>query len=359
MAPALKADRAGALVSELSTDEELTVISSFFRDTLEMKKMDGFYGNMLRGFVRGLKPFADQGVRPFTGAHNILASDAIVVVEANPQEEAPVAASYIRVSTVIERAKLINVSSGKNPFDGISDQDLRTTEKNMLSLLTALRKAVEGDEDGAAPEVKEIASILRNAKKPVVVIGSKLAEENPLLVTEAVNLAVASKAFFEDGLGVVPMLRAGNSLGALNTITGESDWVSDGHLDFLYVLSTGMVAEDKRSLEAMTRARFVVVHPLVNMADVLLPAPAWFERSGHYCTLEGERRRMNLVTAPTGNIKGLSVIMKELAGRLGVEMQKASAAPCENVYEAKAASETARTVHSAPGASVPFVKEVR
>ena len=365
MAPALKADRAGALVSELSTDEELTVVSSFFRDTLEMKKMDGFYGNMLRGFVRGLKPFADQGVRPFTGAHNILASDAIVVVEANPQEEAPVAASYIRVSTVIERAKLINVSSGKNPFDGISDQDLRTTEKNMLSLLTALRKAVEGDEDGAAPEVKEIASILRNAKKPVVVIGSKLAEENPLLVTEAVNLAVASKAFFEDGLGVVPMLRAGNSLGALNTITGESDWVSDGHLDFLYVLSTGMVAEDKRSLEAMTRASFVVVHtpfmvhPLVNMADVLLPAPAWFERSGHYCTLEGERRRMNLVTAPTGNIKGLSVIMKELAGRLGVEMQKASAAPCENVYEAKAAPDTARTVRFAPGASVPFVKEVR
>jgi len=100
----------------------------------------------------------------------------------------------------------------------------------------------------------------------------------------------------------------------------------------------------------MAAARFVVVHtpfivhPLVNMADVLLPAPAWFERSGHYCTLEGERRRMNLVTAPAGNTRGLSVILKELAGRLGYEMQRSSAAPCENVYEAKAAPEAAKTV---------------
>jgi len=117
-----------------------------------------------------------------------------------------------------------------------------------------------------------------------------------------------------------------------------------------------MVDEDKRSLEAMTRARFVVVHtpfmvhPLVNMADVLLPAPAWFERSGHYCTLEGERRRMNMIVPPKGNLKGLSVIMNELAGKLGHELQPASAAPCENVYEAKAPSSAA--------AVVP-VKEVR
>jgi formate dehydrogenase major subunit len=356
MSPALKREKAGALISELSTDEELTVMSSFFRDTLNMEKVDGYYGNMLRGFVRGFKPFADQGVRPFTSAHHILESDAIVLIEANPQEETPVAASYIRVSAIIERAKLINISTEKNPFDCFTDADIRTTKKGMKTLLSALRKAVEEGEENAPENVKEAARILREAKKPVVIIGSKIAEEDSLLVTESVNLAVASKAFFDDGLGIVPMLRASNSLGALNTITGESDWLAESELDFLYVLSTGMVDEDARSMEAMNRSRFVVVHtpfmihPLVNMADILLPAPAWFERSGHYCTLEGERRRMNLVTPPKGNLKGLSVIMKELAGKLGYELQSASAAPCENVYEAKAAPETARTV---------FLKEVR
>jgi len=347
---ASKANRAGALLSELSTDEELSVVSSFFRDTMKMEKVDGFYGNLLRGFVKGFQPFADQGVRPFTGAHNILGSDAIVVIGADPQEEAPVAASYIRVSTIIERAKLINLSAGKNPFDGITDADIRAAlGGEMEKALISLRVAVEGGDEPEDPGMKEAARILREARKPVFVIGSGLAE-HPALVTEALNLAVASKAFFDDGLGAVPMLRGGNCLGALNTVIGESDWLSESELDFLYVLSTGMVDEDKRSLEAMTRARFVVVHtpfmvhPLVNMADVLLPAPAWFERSGHYCTLEGERRRMNMNVPPKGNLKGLSVIMDELAGKLGLELQPASAAPCENVYEAKSPSAAARTV---------------
>lgn len=349
LGPAAKDGRAGALLSELSTDEELTVVSSFFRDTVKLDKVDGFFGNTLRGFVKGFQPFADQGIRPFTAASNILGSDAVVVLGANPQEEAPVSASYIRVSAIVERAKLVNISQGKNPFDGITDVDVRPDSAAELEkLLVSLREALESGTESEG-EAGKIASILKDAKKPVFVIGSALAEF-PHLVTEAVNLAVASKAFFDDGLGVVPMLRGGNCLGGLNTVIGDSDWLSESDLDFLYVLSTGMVDEDKRSLEAMTRARFVVVHtpfmvhPLVNMADVLLPAPAWFERSGHYCTMEGERRRMNMVVPPKGDLKGLSVIMGELAGKMGLTLQPSSAAPCENVYEAKAPSTSARTV---------------
>ena len=351
MGSAVKAGRAGALLSELSTDEELTVMSSFFRDTVKMDKVDGFFGNTLRGFVKGFQPFADQGVRPFTGAHNICESDAVVVIEADPQTEAPVSASYIRVSAIIERAKLVNISSGRNPFDGITDVDIRADlAGEMEDVLVSLRKAVEGDDEGLSAEIKEAGRILREAKRPVLVLGGMLAEASSDLVTEAVNLAVASKAFFDDGLGVVPMLRGGNCLGSLNTVIGDTDWLSESDLDFLYVLSTGMVDEDKRSLEAMSRARFVVVHtpfmvhPLVNMADVLLPAPAWFERSGHYCTLEGERRRMNMIVPPKGDLRGLSVIMSELAGKLGLKLEAPSAAPCENVYEAKAPSTAARTV---------------
>lgn len=347
MAPALESGKAGALISEISTDEELAVMSSLFRDTLKMNKVDGFYGNQLRGFVEGFKPFARQGVRPFTGAQHILESDAILVLDADPQEEAPVVASYIRVSTIIGRAKLMNVSSGKNPFEGITDVDLRVSGKEMKTLLVALREGMAG---GAVPEnVKGVLEILKDAKKPIVVLGSNLAK-TPELVTESLNLAVACGAPFEDGLGVVPMFLASNSLGALNTVTGGKDWLSEGDLDFLYVHSTGMVDEDTHSLNAMTRARFVVVqtpfmvHPLVHMADVLLPVPAWFERSGHYCTLEGERRKMNVVVPPQDNLKGLGSIMKELAAKLGHKLQETSTAPCGNVYVAKTAPDKAQIV---------------
>ena len=350
LGPASKAGKAGALLSELSTDEELTVVSSFFKDTVKLDKIDGYFGNTLRGFVKGFQPFADQGIRPFTGASSILKSDAIVLLGANPQEEAPVSASYIRVSTIIERAKLVNISRDKNPFDGITDTDVRAqSPEEIEKLLLSVREALEKGEEDLPGEAGEIVRILRGAERPIFVIGSAVAEY-PQLVAEAVNLAVASKAFFDDGLGVVPMLRGGNCLGGLNTVIGDSDWLSGNDLDFLYVLSTGMIDEDKRSLEAMNRAGFVVVHtpfmvhPLVNMADVLLPAPAWFERSGHYCTMEGERRRMNMAVPPRGDLKGLSVIMDELAGKLGLALQPASAAPCDDIYEAKAPSSDAKTV---------------
>ena len=355
---ALELDRAGALVSELSTDEELTAISSFFRDTLKLNKLDGFYGNALRNLVKGFEPFVGQGVRPFTAANNILESDAILMLEAEPQDEAPVVASYIRVATVINGAKLINLSSGRTPLETIADIDIRTEDKGLFALINSLREAISGSSKDVPLEVQQAAEMLHNAKKPVVVIGSKLTEQGYPFVTEAVNLAIETKAFFDDGIGIVPVTRASNGLGALNTVTGEDDWMSGGRLEFLYVLSTGMIPEDKRALSAMNRAGFVVVHtpftvhPLVNMADVLLPAPAWFERSGHYCTLEGERRRMNMITSPAGNIKGLSVVMKELADRIGLELQRASAVPCEDIFEAVAPSGRARTVACSPESAV-------
>ena len=295
-----------------------------------------------------MKPFAAQGVRPFTAASNILGSDAVVLLEADPQKDAPVMASYIRVATIVNGAKLINVSSGKSPFEGITDVHVPAGKKELVGLLDSLRGAVRGEAGDVPAALKEAAEILRSAKKPVIVIGCGAMETNPAAVVEAVNLAIDAKAFFDDGIGLVPVLRASNSLGALNTVTGDSDWLSEGNLDFLYVLSTGMIPEDQRALSAMAAARFVVVHtpfivhPLVNMADVLLPAPAWFERSGHYCTLgegwdEPHNRARWQHAGAVGHPEGQ-------AERLGFEMQRSSAAPCENVYESKSAPETAKTV---------------
>ncbi|GAB1399617.1 hypothetical protein MASR1M66_10690 [Aminivibrio sp.] len=151
--------------------------------------------------------------------------------------------------------------------------DIRTTEKEMEDLIRTLRQGVEGQD---VPEKLKEARAAENAQKPVIVIGSSLASY-PSIVTEAVNLAVASGAFFRGRPRVVPMLRASNSLGALNTVTGTKDWLTDSDLDFLYVLSTGM-RMGQAALEAMSRHgsslyNAFMSHPLVNMADVLLPLP--------------------------------------------------------------------------------------
>ena len=356
--------KAGALVSGLSTDEELTVISDFFRGALKLEKIDCFNGDVLRGFNEGFRPFMSQGIRPFTAAHNILNSDAIIVIGGNPQEEAPVVASYIRVATVKNGAKLINFSAKDNPFESISDVDIRISAEVLHGALVSLTEAVAGREDaenrissvadlaGIEPEeVAKAVKYLSEAQHPIVILGSRLAKY-PQIVIEAVNMAITAQGIFEDGLGLVPMVLSGNSLGAWNTVLGEKPWLESVDMDFLYVNSTGMVPEDPKSLEAVNKARFVVVQtpymvsPLVNMADVLLPMPAWYERSGHFCTLEGERRRVNMIVPPKEGLRGLSKVFQDLASKMGISLVSSSASPCENIFKSRFSPDKAQVVSS-------------
>lgn len=166
----------------------------------------------------------------------------------------------------------------------------------------------------------------------------------------SVNLAIACGAFFEDGIGMVPLVVSGNSLGTINTVLADEPWLGKKKLDFMYVYSTGLVPEDEASLSAISGTRFVVVqcpfwaHPLVNLADVLLPAPAWFERSGHYCTIEGERRRLNVVVQPKGEVRGLASVLKDLSKDLGVSPGKPKEAPCGNLFASEKSPADARMV---------------
>lgn len=374
---ATKKDNAGALVSSLCTDEELAVFSRFFRDAMGIKRLDTFDADILRGFRDGFEPFRKQGVRPFTAAHNILVSDCIVNLCANPDEEAPVVASYVRVGTLKNEASLVNISCRGNPFEGITDVDLRLKQPcGDAALLSELARTITSlklaeDDIGKGTEalndyrdaltkaaefagveidkLEELIHCLMASKKPVFVLGRDVST-NPEVVTVAINLAIASGAFFDDGIGVVPLVSSGNSLGTINTVLADKAWLGKEDLDFLYVFSTGLIPEDEESLAAISRTRFVVVqspymaHPLVNMADVLLPAPAWYERSGHFCTIEGERRKLNVIVSPQGEIRSLSSVLGDVAKNLDVSLGKPEAAPCEQIYESHIAPNKAKMV---------------
>ena len=314
----------GALISSLATDEELAVFGSF-RDAVGKIKTASYKGSVMRGFYKGVKPFADQGIRPFTAAHNILKSDVIVLLEADPQKVLPVAASYVRVAVLHKGAKLIHVGKGATPFPGITELEVR---------------------DSSDPKVAEL---LAGAKKPVVLLGASVLV-NPAAVTKALNFAIEHKAFFEDGLGIVPLLGHSNVLGAMNTVMSMDSWLGNEEQDFLYVYSTGIVPESAKALNAMSRAGFTVVQtpfmlpPLSNLADVILPAPAWFERSGHLCTLEGERRQLNKILDPIPGLKGFGEVLQVLCTKLGVKMGTPSTAPCENIFVSKVSPDLAKQV---------------
>ncbi|MEN2995538.1 MAG: molybdopterin-dependent oxidoreductase [Acetomicrobium sp.] len=381
---AYKEEKAGAILSSLCTDEELTLFSALFKDALKMKHTDSFDGDVIRGFIKGFMPFKNQGVRPFTAAHHILDSDLVVTMFADPQKEAPVVASYIRVACLHKNAKLLNISFGASQFPGLVELDVQLPEGQALpealsnlaeiiskisagpsemagfgeyesgaeSVLSSYRESIEESARAMGLDSKvaeEVALMLISAKKPIFVVGGRATKSHEL-VTAACNLAIASRSFYEDGLGVVPLLVSANSLGARNTVVSEDPWVTKEKRDFMYVFSTGMVPEEEEILAAISATRFVVVQtpfkvrPLVNLADILLPAPAWYERSGHYCTIEGERRKLNTIVPPKGDLKGLHYVMDEFAKKLGVKLGKPETSPCEEVFKSQARASEARII---------------
>ena len=63
-----------------------------------------------------------------------------------------------------------------------------------------------------------------------------------------------------------------------------------------------------------------------------------------YCTIEGERRRLNVVVPPKGEIRGLSSILKDLSAGLGVEPGKPKESPCGNLFASEKPPADARMV---------------
>lgn len=347
MKAALDKGKAGAIISGINTDEELSIFNDVFKNSMGMKYVDCFSGDALRGFKKGFKPFVGQGVKPFTAAHNILDSDMVLTIDADPQEEAPVVASYIRVATIRNGARLANIGDGPMPFKGITDLSIDIPREDIPTALDRLVKALKDGVDPEDENLKALADMLARADKPVIILGGKLAAYETGIIS-GVNLAIASKAYFEDGLGTVPMVLSCNSLAAINTVVADEPWITSADIDCMYVSSTGLVPETPESLEAMNMARFCVVqtpfmvHPLVNMADVLLPVPAWYEKSGHFCTLEGERRKLNVIIPPEGNLKGLSEMLFTMAEKMDIAVNRSGIRPCENIFDAKVSPEKAR-----------------
>ena len=83
---------------------------------------------------------------------------------------------------------------------------------------------------------------------------------------------------------------------------GVGPWNGSREVEALYVLA----GDDPTEPNGLPRAGFAVVQSayrsaLTDQADVVLPSPAWAERSGHLTNLEGQTRRIDAIcAAPEG-----------------------------------------------------------
>lgn len=211
---------------------------------------------------------------------DIAEGDAIIVAGGDPAETHPVVAYTVR-KALDKGARLFLIDSGGTYLEPLA----------FLSV-----------DDARADEVVKVVA---NAGSPVVIYGAGLGAG----ARKALK-ALDGKAVFV-GLDGAP-----NAAGA--AAEGVGAWNGTTEVEALYVLA----GDDPGEPQGLPKARFLVVQsafrsPLTERADVVLPSPAWAERTGHLTNLEGKVRAVEAaVPAPEG-VPAEWQPLKDLAEHLG------------------------------------------
>jgi formate dehydrogenase major subunit len=156
-------------------------------------------------------------------------------------------------------------------------------------------------------QVNEAVALAQGAENPVVVYGAGAGEVLPRL-----RAALEGKARF---VGLVP---GTNSRGALSL--GLNGARPDGAKAAFILAADDQV--DEGLLTALAGVRFLAVQasyfgPLVERADVVLPAATWAEMAGTFVNTEGRVQDLRPAAAAPAGVKTDEEILTALAARLG------------------------------------------
>lgn len=178
---------------------------------------------------------------------------------------------------------------------------------------------------GGSKEVKEIAAALKDAKSPIILLGTSILNTpdgiSLLKKIERILTLTGAKLFAPNPCGnLTGLLSLPDPKGS-----GEvMELIRDKKIDVLYLIGDNPF-EDRPPVDFIIyQNAFPPPEPLA--ADLLIPAATWGEITGSYAGMDGKRTRFKRAVNPPGDAeedwKMLGLIAKA-AGRKGVNITKA------------------------------------
>jgi predicted molibdopterin-dependent oxidoreductase YjgC len=277
----------GVLTSSNATNEALYLLGKLFREELKATNF---------GLLNSAAPKLFDG--PQGSLADIIGSDLVVVVGADPVKDQPVPSFFIK-RAVDKGGRLVIVDGKDNGLSPFAYMNLDMAE---------IDKAVE---------------IAGRAGQPVVIYGAGITEK----AGEALKKLQGKAAFvaLEPGVNT----RAAVSFGLANGFSPSA-------VKVLYAvlgeqnLSGGDVLKDVDK-NAFIAVQASFISPLTEKADVVLPMAIWSERSGSLTNTEGRVQKVSKAVEPAGEAKPdwevLSLLAEKLGKRLGASLDEISANP--------------------------------
>ncbi|MEM8799065.1 MAG: NADH-quinone oxidoreductase subunit NuoG [Pseudomonadota bacterium] len=241
----------------------------------------------------------------------IEAADALLLIGANPRVEAPIINTRIRTAIKFNGMKVAAVGAEVDltyPVDWIGED---------LTVLASIKPG-----DGG------VGDMLASAERPLILLG-----QGALMAKDAPAIQGAVRALVER-VGAVG--EDWNGYGMLHTAAGRV-----GGLDIGFISDGGVPVIEDRARAGELDAAFLLhaderdVSPFrdvftvyvgshgdigVSVADVILPAAAYSEKSAYYVNTEGRVQRTLKAVFPPGDAREDWTIFRALSERVGTKL---------------------------------------
>ena len=306
-----------------SWDEVFKIIKSKFENTPK-EKVCGFVGdltNMETGYIfkefcdrtldtnnyesRSDNRFLDISKREnylFNSTINgIEESDFIMLVGTNPRYEATILNARIRKSYLNNNSKIISLNDLGDltyPYEYLDGQT------------QSLKNIFEED--------NEISNQIKEAKKPLIIIGESLMNSNSskYLFNKIKEFLIENNKITKDwnSLNILSCdaSTVGNfDLGIVNQEKRLLNDLKDHKFDIVYLVGQDSLDFDKKD-------EFVIYQGShgdkgAEIADIILPGSAYTEQDGYFTNLEGKIQKAQKASYPPGDAKEDWQIINELA----------------------------------------------
>lgn len=304
-------DRMAAIVGDLAAAEEIKAL----KDLMTRLGVPHLEGRQDGAKIGG-------GARPSylfnSTIAGIDAADALLLIGCNPRLDAPVLNARIRKSWL---NGVLQIASLGAPADLTYPVVQLGTEIEALNALA----------DGSHP----FAEVLRNAKRPMVIVGTAalarrdgavILERAARIARETGMIGPAGSAAQGGWNGFNILHTAASRVAALDLgflpgengrdLAGIIDGAQKGEIDFIYLLGA-----DELPLENMGRP-FIVYQGShgdsgATYADVILPGAAYTEKDGLYANFEGRVQEAKRAIFPPGEAREDWAVIRALSDVLG------------------------------------------
>jgi NADH-quinone oxidoreductase subunit G len=315
-----KPDRVAAIVGDLCAAEEIKALKDLMTG-LGVKNLECRQDGSKVGGARPSYLFN-------TTIAGIEAADTLLLIGTNPRWEAPIINARIRKAWTNSGLRVANVGTAY-------DLTYPVEQLGGASVLSAI-----------ADSSHEFAKVLRDAKRPTVIVGQgALARADGAAVLAAAAKIASSTGMI--GPAGTPAEGGWNGFNVLHTaaarvaaldlgfvsargMAGILDGASKGEIDIVYLLGA-----DEFDTSRLGKA-FVIYQGShgdegASRADVVLPGAAYTEKSALYVNTEGRVQLANRATFPPGEAKEDWAILRALSEHVGHKL------PYDNLDELRRA----------------------